>query len=73
MDNYDYLAKIYDFARENNYKVKNLNVGERRNHRGRYNFVSLELVIPVESPLENTIHELEKGLEKDKEVNSNEI
>ena len=75
MDNYDYLEKLYSFARENGFKVKNLNVNERRNQRGRYDYVELVLIIPREEParkLETIINELEAELEKD-EVNNNEI
>ena len=75
MDNYDYLEKLYSFARENGFKVKNLNVNERRNQRGRYDYVELVLIIPREEParkLETIINELEEELEKD-EVNNNEI
>ncbi len=64
MGDYDYLAKIYDFAKENAYKVKNLNVGYRRNQRGRYTFVSLELIIPEEPTLTDN---------KKDEVNKDEI
>ncbi len=75
MDNYDYLEKLYSFARENGFKVKNLNVNERRNQRGRYDYVELVLIIPREEParkLETIINELEAELEKD-EVNNDEI
>ena len=71
----EYLEKLYAFARENGYKVKNLNVNERRNQRGRYDYVELVLIIPREEParkLETIIHELEDGLEKD-EVIQDEI
>lgn len=75
MDNYDYLEKLYAFASENGYKVKNLNVNERRNQRGRYDYVELALVIPREPArkLEKIIAEIEDGLEKDHEVNNDEI
>lgn len=75
MDNYDYLEKLYRFASENGYKVKNLNVNERRNQRGRYDYVELVLIIPREPArtLETTISELEEELEKDNEVIQNEI
>ena len=71
----EYLEKLYAFARENGYKVKNLNVNERRNQRGRYDYVELVLIIPREEParkLETIVHELEEELEKD-EVIQNEI
>ena len=75
MDNYDYLEKLYAFASENGYKVKNLTVNERRNQRGRYDYVELALVIPREPArkLEKIIAEIEDGLEKDNEVNNDEI
>ena len=75
MDNYDYLEKLYAFASENGYKVKNLNVNERRNQRGRYDYVELALVIPREPArkLEKIIAEIEDGLEKDNEVNNDEF
>ena len=71
----EYLEKLYAFARENGYKVKNLNVNERRNQRGRYDYVELALVIPREPArkLEKIIAEIEDGLEKDNEVNNDEI
>lgn len=70
----EYLEKLYAFARENGYKVKDLNVNERRNQRGRYDYVELVLIIPREPArtLETTIHELEEELEKDEVIN-NEI
>lgn len=71
----EYLEKLYAFARENGYKVKDLNVNERRNQRGRYDYVELVLIIPREEParkLETIVHELEEELEKD-EVIRNEI
>jgi len=66
MSNYDYLSKIYAFADENGYKVKNLNAGERRNQRGRYAYVSLAFVIPRDE--EVPTDELNEKLEKDNEV-----
>ena len=68
----EYLEKLYAFARENGYKVKDLNVNERRNQRGRYDYVELVLIIPREPAL-NSATETEEDLEKDKEVKNNEI
>jgi len=68
----EYLEKLYAFARENGYKVKDLNVNERQNQRGRYDYVELVLIIPREPAL-NSATETEEDLEKDKEVKNNEI
>ena len=75
MDKYDYVPKILSFATENGYKVKNLNVGERRNKRGYYDYVELALIIPREPArkLETIINEIEENLEKDNEVINDEI
>ena len=46
MGEYDFLEKLYSFAKVNGYRVEDLNVGDRRNKRGFYKYVTLALVIP---------------------------
>lgn len=72
MERYDHVAKIYDFAKENGYKVQSFNTLERRNKRGFYNYVEVAFVVPTEPSLTSTTTETEKDLEKD-EVNNHEI
>ena len=65
MSNYDHVAAIYDFAKEHGYKVQDFNTMERQNKRGRYNYVRVAFVVPVEEPhktLEEHIAELEADL-----------
>ena len=65
MSNYNHVAAIYDFAKDHGYKVQNFNTQERRNQRGRYNYVTVAFVVPVEEPrkLEKIIAEIEEGLQ----------
>lgn len=67
MSNYDHVAAIYDFAKDHGYKVQNFNTQERRNQRGRYNYVTVAFVVPIEEPrkLEKIIAETEEGLQDD--------
>lgn len=48
MSNYDHVAAIYDFAKDHGYKVQDFNTMERQNKRGRYNYVRVAFVVPVE-------------------------
>ena len=68
MSNYDHVAAIYDFAKENGYKVQDFNTSERRNKRGRYNYVKVAFVVPIaeEKPhkrLEDFIAEVEAAVD----------
>lgn len=65
MANYDHVAAIYDFAKDHGYKVQNFNTMERRNQRGRYNYVKVAFVVPVEEPrkLEAMIAEIEAAVD----------
>lgn len=85
MANYDHVAAIYDFAKEHGYKVRDFNTMERRNQRGRYNYVKLAFIVPVadEEPaksLDEHMAELEADLNinqgdeaQKEEVKNNEI
>ena len=81
MSNYDHVAAIYDFAKEHGYKVKNFNTAERRNQRGRYNYVTLAFIVPVEEPeeqprrLEDFIAEVEAAVNENSadSAESNEV
>ena len=86
MTNYDHVAAIYDFAKEHGYKVKDFNNMERRNQRGRYNYVKLAFIVPMpdepEEPhkgLEAVIAEIEAAVDENSaeaqkdEVITNEI
>lgn len=46
MSEFECLEKLYSFAKENGYKVEDLNLGERRNRKGSYKYITLALVIP---------------------------
>lgn len=46
MGEFAFLEKLYTFAKENGYKVEDLNVGDRRSKRGYYKYVTLALIIP---------------------------
>lgn len=46
MGEFEFLEKLYSFARDNGYRVEDLNVGDRRNKRGTYKYVTLALIIP---------------------------
>lgn len=67
MSNYDHVAAIYDFAKDHGYKVQDFNTMERQNKRGRYNYVKVAFVVPIEEPrkLEKIIAEIEEGLQDD--------
>ena len=71
MSNYDHVAAIYNFAKEQGYKVKDFNTMERRNQRGRYNYVKLAFIVPMpeepeEKPkrLEDYIAEIEAAVDE---------
>ena len=67
MSNYDHVAAIYDFAKDHGYKVQDFNTMERRNQRGRYNYVKVAFVVPVNEPMSLEEHIAE--LEADPEIN----
>ena len=46
MGDYECLVKLYSFAKENGYRVEDLNLGERRNRKGSYKYITLALIIP---------------------------
>jgi hypothetical protein len=81
MSNYDHVAAIYEFAKEHGYKVQDFNTMERRNQRGRYNYVKVAFVVPVNEPrkLETMIAEIEAAVDENSaeaqkdEVINNEI
>ena len=81
MSNYDHVAAIYEFAKEHGYKVQDFNTMERRNQRGRYNYVRVAFVVPVNEPrkLETMIAEIEAAVDENSaeaqkdEVINNEI
>lgn len=62
---YEHVARIYDFAKENGYKVQHFNTSERCNKKGAYNYVEVALLVPCEKPrtLEKIIAELESEAE----------
>jgi len=66
MSNYDHVAAIYEFAKEHGYKVQDFNTMERRNQRGRYNYVKVAFVVPVNEPrkLETMIAEIEAAVDE---------
>ena len=81
MSNYDHVAAIYDFAKDHGYKVQDFNTMERRNQRGRYNYVKVAFVVPVNEPRkrETMIAEIEAAVDENSaeaqkdEVINNEI
>lgn len=75
MEKYDYIAKLYTFASENGFKIKNLNVGERRNERGYYDYVSLALIVPREPSrkLESIVEKIEHDLDSAEAQKDNEV
>jgi len=81
MSNYVHVAAIYEFAKEHGYKVQDFNTMERRNQRGRYNYVKVAFVVPVNEPrkLETMIAEIEAAVDENSaeaqkdEVINNEI
>ncbi len=67
MSNYDHVAAIYEFAKQQGFKVQDFNTMERQNKRGRYSYVKVAFVVPIdeEEPhksLEEHIAELEDDL-----------
>ena len=61
-----HVEKIYDFARENGYRIKELNTQRRHSHKGEYNYVKLEMECG-EKDFSEEIQELEKDLEAKRE------
>ena len=59
MGEYDFLEKLYSFAKENGYRVEDLNVGDRCNRKGEYKYVTLALIVPGKEyePLSKSQHE----------------
>ena len=72
MSNYDHVAAIYDFAKEHGFKVQDFNTMERRNRRGRYNYVKVAFVVPVEDSLQAAIAEIEAAIENENSADSAE-
>ena len=72
MSNYDHVAAIYDFAKEHGFKVQDFNTMERRNRRGRYNYVKVAFVVPVEDSLQAAIAEVEAAIENENSADSAE-
>lgn len=50
MSNYDHVAAIFDLAREKGYKVLNFKTEPRTSEIGAYEYVTLNLLVPVEEP-----------------------
>jgi len=46
MGEFDFMEKLYSFARDNGYRLENINIGDRRNKRGFYKYVTLALIVP---------------------------
>lgn len=46
MGEYEFVEKLYSFAKENGYRVEDLNIGDRRNNKGTYKYVTLALIVP---------------------------
>ena len=72
MSNYEHVAAIYDFAKEHGFKVQDFNTMERRNRRGRYNYVKVAFVVPVEDSLQAAIAEIEAAIENENSADSAE-
>ncbi len=64
---YEHVAKIYDFAKANGYKVQSFNTSERHNKKGVYKYVEVALVVPCRMPrtLEKFIEGIEEQAEED--------
>lgn len=79
-----FASDIQKLADEKHIKVDSFRTSERKSKRGSYDYLTVSFVVPrpdrdvvetEEEPLDfdKEIHELEEELEKDEEVNNNEI
>ena len=77
-----FASDIQKLADEKRIKVVSFRTSERKSSRGSYDYLTVSFVVPrpdrdaTEEPkktLEDHIYELEAELEKDNEVNNNEI
>ncbi len=57
-----HVEKIYDFARENGFKIKELSTQRRHSHKGEYNYVTLVMECH-DKTFSEEIQELEADLE----------
>lgn len=77
-----FAADVQKLADEKHIKVLSFNTKERKSSKGSYDVLEVHFLVPrpdkdvvettEERPLETTINELEKELEKE-EVNNNEV
>lgn len=75
-----FASDIQKLADEKHIKVTHFRTSERKGAKGSYDYLTVSFVVPrpdrdepPKKSLETTIHELEAELEKDEEVNNNEV
>lgn len=75
-----FASDIQKLADEKHIKVTHFQTSERKSKRGSYDYLTVSFVVPrpdrdepPKKSLEDHINELEAELEKDNEVNNNEI
>ena len=75
-----FASDIQKLADEKHIKVTHFQTSERKSKRGSYDYLTVSFVVPrpdrdepPKKSLEDHINELEAELEKDEEVNNNEI
>lgn len=75
-----FASDIQKLADEKHIKVTHFQTSERKSKRGSYDYLTVSFVVPrpdrdepPKKSLEDHIYELEAELEKDEEVNNNEI
>ena len=61
---YSHVAKIYEDAKKNGYKIANFNTNTRHNKKGYYEYVEVTYIVPLADPAED---------QKENEVNNNEV
>lgn len=75
-----FASDIQKLADEKHIKVTHFQTSERKSKRGSYDYLTVSFVVPrpdrdepPKKSLEDHIYELEEELEKDNEVNKDEI
>lgn len=50
---YGHVAKIYEDAKRNGFKISNFNTNTRHNKKGYYEYVEVTYIVPLADPVED--------------------
>ena len=66
-DNYGHVARIFEDAKKNGYKIQNFNTGVRHNKKGYYQYVEVTYIVPY------ILDSKSDPEDQKEEVNKNEV